>query len=144
SVEAVSSHQAAGRPEISSSASPGQERTQAQPIRASPEPLLKIPPLPTRFDLDGEMREAFLADASDLFERIEASVVRLSIQDNPRGAIDELGRCLHTLKGAAGSVGLNQLTTLIHEVEERLGQTGGDISPGLNDVLHQVVGYLDE
>jgi chemotaxis protein histidine kinase CheA len=90
------------------------------------------------------MREAFLADASDLFERIESIVVGLSREEDPRAAIPELARCLHTLKGAAGSVGLHELATLVHAVEERLGQAGLKVSPGLNDLLHQVVGYLDE
>src|SRR5262249_30086944 len=105
---------------------------------------LEIPPLPARIHLDQEMREAFLADASDLFERIERIVVGLNSQDEPRAAIHELGRCLHTLKGAAGSVGLKELATLVHELEERLGQADNPVSQGLNDLLHQVVAYLDE
>ena len=83
---------------------------------------IEIPPLPARIDLDDEMREAFLADASELFERIERIVVGLNSRDDPREAIHELGRCLHTLKGAAGSVGLNELASLIHELEGRLAQ----------------------
>ncbi len=89
------------------------------------------------------MREAFLADATDLFERIENLVVGLDSQ-RPREAIHELARCFHTLKGAAGSVGLSELATLVHELEERLGQASGRRLAGLNDLLHQVVGYLDE
>ena len=89
------------------------------------------------------MREAFLADATELFERIERIVVGLGSLDDHREAIHELGRCFHTLKGAAGSVGLNELATLVHELEERLGQACGGVSPGLNDLLHQVVDYLD-
>ena len=90
------------------------------------------------------MREAFLADATELFERIERTVVGLGGLDDHRGAINELARCFHTLKGAAGSVGLSELATLVHELEERLGQACGRVSQGLNDLLHQVVGYLDE
>jgi hypothetical protein len=40
-------------------------------------------------------------------------------------------------------VGLNDLATLVHEVEERLGQACGVVSPGLRDLLHQVVDYLE-
>src|SRR5579883_384134 len=105
---------------------------------------LEIPPLPARIDLDEEMREAFLADASDLFERIERIVLGLPSQDDARQAIQELGRCFHTLKGAAGSVGLKELAALVHELEERLGQADKTVSQSLNEVLHQVVGYLDE
>jgi chemotaxis protein histidine kinase CheA/CheY-like chemotaxis protein len=110
----------------------------------APEPGLEIPPLPARLDLDNEMREAFLADAIDLFERIESIVVGLGSSADQKGAIHELARCFHTLKGAAGSVGLIKLSTLVHELEERLGQSNGSVSPELNHLLHQVVDYLDE
>ena len=33
-----------------------------------------------------------------------------------------LRRCFHTLKGAAGSVGLNELAMLVHELEDQLGR----------------------
>jgi chemotaxis protein histidine kinase CheA/CheY-like chemotaxis protein len=105
---------------------------------------LEIPPLPSRIDLDDEMREAFLADAIDLFERIERIVVGLGTQDDPREGIHELCRCFHTLKGAAGSVGLKELAALVHEVEERLGHAGTGVSEGLNNLLHRVVGYLED
>src|SRR5262249_32477106 len=104
---------------------------------------LEIPLLPTRLDLDDEMREAFLADSVDLFERIEGIVVGLAGADDQRAAIHELCRCFHTLKGAAGSVGLHDLATLVHEVEERLGQASAGVSEGLNNLLHRVVGYFE-
>ena len=89
------------------------------------------------------MREAFLADTIDLFERIESILTGLGSLDNHGDAIQELCRCFHTLKGAAGSVGLNELSMLVHELEERLGETS-DISPELNDLLHEVVDYLEK
>jgi len=124
---------------ITGSDDPGQDR-----ISAAREPDPQIPPLPTHFDLDDEMREAFLVDATELFERIENQVVGLKRESDHRGAIDELARCFHTLKGAAGSVGLSEVAALIHALEERLEQASGRVSDGLNDLLHQVVGYLDE
>ena len=99
--------------------------------------------MPAQIDLDDEMREAFLADASELFERIERIVVGLDSQDDPREAIHELSRCLHTLKGAAGSVGLKELASLVHELEGRLAQASDGVSPDVNDLLHGFVGYLD-
>src|SRR5262249_46503693 len=102
------------------------------------------PPLPDRIDLDDEMREAFLADATELFERIEAIVIGLASQGDSHGGIHELCRCLHTLKGAAGSVGLKELAAVVHELEERLGQAGVGVSLDLDDLLHRFVGYFDE
>jgi chemotaxis protein histidine kinase CheA len=118
-------------------------RPEVEPASAS-EPGLEIPPLPTHLALDDEMREAFLADATDLFERIERIVVGLDSPGGQHEAIRELSRCFHTLKGSAGSVGLTELAKLVHELEERLGHAGGSVSPRLKDVLHEVVDYLDK
>jgi chemotaxis protein histidine kinase CheA len=109
-----------------------------------PRPEIEIPPLPARFDLDRELREAFVADATELLERMGNLVVGLRRHDDASGAIHELARCFHTLKGAAGSVGLEALATLVHQVEEQLVAASGRVSEGLNDLLHQVVGHLDE
>ncbi len=106
-------------------------------------PAFKIPPLPRTIDLDEEIREAFLADASDLMERIEPLVLGLGHAADPGQSLGELGRCFHTLKGAAGSVGLADLATLVHVLEEHLEMASGPAPAGLIDVLHQTLGYLD-
>ncbi len=144
SAQADRSPRDAASPETSISATPRDEQSPVQVIATSPAPDLEIPPLPVIFDLDGEMRQAFLADAIDLFERIERIVVGLGSLRDHRDAIHELSRCFHTLKGAAASVGLTELAALVHGLEERLGQARGGVSQGLNDLLHQVVNYLDE
>jgi chemotaxis protein histidine kinase CheA/CheY-like chemotaxis protein len=138
-------------PETAIRPTPLPDRTPADLVPDSLQRDPQVPPLPTSLDLDDEMREAFLADATELFERIENLVLGLRRHSDPRGAIDELARCLHTLKGAAGSVGLSELATLVHALEERLeqeapaeGQGPGQVSQGLNDLLHQFVNYLDE
>jgi chemotaxis protein histidine kinase CheA/CheY-like chemotaxis protein len=125
------------------SATQKDERNPAGSIELPEEPGLDIPPLPARFDLDDDMKDAFLADAIDLFERIEGIIVGLGSLNEHRDAIRELGRCFHTLKGAAGSVGLNETAALVHELEERLGRSRGWVSPALSDRLHQAVDYLD-
>ena len=114
---------ASATPEPSISTSLGDEQSPAGRIKTTEPPRLEIPALPTRCDLDDEMREAFLADAIDLFERIERIVVGLGSQADKCDELEELSRCFHTLKGAAGSVGLTELATFVHELEERLGQT---------------------
>ncbi|MFO0888390.1 MAG: Hpt domain-containing protein [Isosphaeraceae bacterium] len=98
---------------------------------------LAIPALPQRIELDDELREAFLADAMELSERIADLVLTLS-----RGAdLGELRRGLHTLKGAAGCVGLVDLALLVHAVEERLD--GSPVAPEVEESLHGMLGYLD-
>jgi chemotaxis protein histidine kinase CheA len=97
--------------------------------------------------MDPELREAFLAEAADLFERIESLVLGLG-QGKPDGeALHELGRCFHTLKGASGSVGLVELSTLVHGLENGLEETGGgaaaELVNGLHDGLRQIERILD-
>ncbi len=106
-------------------------------------PTFKIPPLPQTIDLDEEIREAFLADTTDLIERIEPLVLGLAHADDPAQSVRELGRCFHTLKGAAGSVGLTDLATLVHALEEHLEVSSGPASASLIDALHETLGYLD-
>src|SRR5271157_1685813 len=104
---------------------------------------IPIPELPRRIDLDDEIRDAFLADCTDLFERIEPLVLGLSRAADPRDSLRELGRCFHTLKGAAGSVGFPELATLVHTLEESLTEAPLPVSDSLIDDLHRTLGYLD-
>jgi chemotaxis protein histidine kinase CheA len=106
-------------------------------------PGLRIPALPRRLDLGDEIREAFLADASDLFDRIQPLVLGLGSAVDPAESFRELARCLHTLKGAAGSVGLADLVDFVHALEEHLESTIGPAAPELIDVLLQTLGYLE-
>ncbi len=80
--------------------------------------------------IDPELREVFLADAADLFERIEELVLNLR-EGNQADRLNELGRCYHTLKGAAGSVGLVGLATAIHALENDLERASGQVSQAL-------------
>jgi chemotaxis protein histidine kinase CheA/CheY-like chemotaxis protein len=131
-----------GQPKAPIHDPPPEERSFADGIAASQEFSLKMPSLPARFDLDDEMREAFLADACDLFERIERIVIGLGSPSDHPDSIRELRGCFHTLKGAAGCVGLNELASLVHDLEERLGHASV-VPPALKELLYQAVSYLE-
>ena len=60
-----------------------------------------------------------------------------------RAALNELGRCFHTLKGAAGSVGLIELASQVHYLEQGLEDAAGQVTPELLDQLHQVLGQME-
>jgi len=98
-------------------------------------------PVPPR--LDPELRDVFLAEGDELFERIEALVLRLSGGSRSADVLHELGRCFHTLKGAAGSVGLVAVSELIHAVEGELEEAAGDVTDPLIGVLHQALNDLE-
>ena len=94
----------------------------SHPPAAAPKPAPKkvvVPPVPSQVELDPEFREVFLADATDLFERIEAQVLDLGQPGPQAERLRELGRTLHTFKGAAGAVGLTEVGDLVHAVEDR-------------------------
>src|SRR5262249_48872109 len=95
-----------------------------------------FPAPPPCVDLDPELREAFLAEATDLFERIQTLVLSLDQQADPAETLHELGRCYHTLKGAAGSVGLLELASLVHSLEESLDGPPAIVTPGMVALFH--------
>jgi chemotaxis protein histidine kinase CheA/CheY-like chemotaxis protein len=100
-------------------------------------------PRPAELEIDPDCREAFLSEAVDLFERIESLVLNLSRGPNQAPTLTELGRCLHTLKGAAGSVGLIELASRVHFLEEQLEEADGLVTPELLDQLHQSLSHLE-
>ena len=97
--------------------------------------------------IDPALRDVFLAEAADLFERVEAIVNSLVEGPDQAPGLHEMGRCLHTLKGAAGSVGLAELAALIHGNEEQLqaasGVVTGDLIDRLHVLLHELEGAFD-
>ncbi len=93
-----------------------------------------------------EIREAFLADSADIIDRVEPLMAALGEGIEFAENLAELKRCLHTLKGAAGSVGLVDLGEIVHAVEDRLD---GEAIPygsrrAVVDLLRGVLEYFEE
>lgn len=90
----------------------------------------ELPKAPTEWTVppelknSAELREAFLDDA----QRCLADMEAIALEAGDRGNHAELSRAfcrqLHTIKGAAASVGLNPLASYAHEVEELLQNSG--------------------
>lgn len=110
---------------------------------AAAERTFEVPPPPTKVTIDPEMRDVFLAEGTDLFDRIESLVLSLNRSEQAPETLKEIGRCFHTLKGAAGSVGLLQVSALIHAIEEKMEATTVEAADTLVDALHRVLHYLD-
>jgi chemotaxis protein histidine kinase CheA/ActR/RegA family two-component response regulator len=87
-------------------------------------------------ELDPEIRDAFAADLSDLVGKIQGLVLGLG-GDDDTGRLHELGRCYHTLKGAAGSVGLDGLASEVHALEDQLERVRGRASAELIRVMER-------
>jgi chemosensory pili system protein ChpA (sensor histidine kinase/response regulator) len=72
--------------------------------------------------LDDELLAVFREEAEDIFRVIDASLNQLEEDTGNREALQEIRRAAHTLKGAAGAVGLRPVTHLAHRMEDLLDQ----------------------
>lgn len=71
-------------------------------------------------EIDDEIREAFLDDAGRCLSSMEEALLAFEAQPKNRSPLQQICRELHTLKGAAGSVGLVELADFLHEFEDSL------------------------
>jgi CheY-like chemotaxis protein/signal transduction histidine kinase len=89
-------------------------------------------PLPVeRFEIDGEIFEVFREEADSLLENVRVNLGLLCEHPGDRNALWEIKKSAHTLKGAAGIVGLRQLSRLAHAFEDllaRLSERNPDFS----------------
>jgi two-component system chemotaxis sensor kinase CheA len=92
---------------------------------------------------DERAHREFIAEASELVERLQAGTVRIG-DERRRGrhspaVVNEVFRLAHSLKGLAGMFGLDAISRLAHRMEAlldglRLGRI--DLDDGLVDDLH--------
>jgi CheY-like chemotaxis protein/HPt (histidine-containing phosphotransfer) domain-containing protein len=87
------------------------------------------------FDIDSEMLEVFRDEAAGLLENIRTNLETLSHRPDDSHALWEIKRNAHTLKGAAGIVGLNKLSTLAHRVEDLLGRISESDDTSKTDIF---------
>jgi chemosensory pili system protein ChpA (sensor histidine kinase/response regulator) len=98
------------------------------------------------FEADSEILEIFGEEADSLLESIRLSLETLSDQPNNRSALWEIKKNAHTLKGAAGIVGLKKLSHLAHRVEdllERLTETTADLGAEIVGLLFNAADCLE-
>jgi len=71
-------------------------------------------------DIDPELLEAFVLDAEEALEASERMLLQLERQPDDRSLLQALFRRFHTLKGAAGAVGLDHIAEQVHQGESLL------------------------
>jgi chemotaxis protein histidine kinase CheA len=76
-----------------------------------------------------ELRAFFLEEAAEHVEALTASVRRLRDEPTDRVAMAEVLRKLHTLKGSAGSVMLDEISARTHALEDRVVAISGRVEP---------------
>ncbi|MDV6028589.1 MAG: response regulator [Phycisphaera sp. RhM] len=91
-------------------------------------------PAVDEIDIDDELREAFMDDATRGLESMEQALLDLESGPGDDGPVKTISRELHTIKGASASIGMSNLADYIHEVEELIRQTqdaGQAVTPEL-------------
>lgn len=67
--------------------------------------------------LDPELAEAFLSEAKEHLNELEPALIELEKDYSNKEIIHQIFRCVHSLKGSSGFLGLNGLTKLSHTME---------------------------
>ncbi|MCA9138373.1 MAG: response regulator [Planctomycetales bacterium] len=86
-------------------------------------------------DIDEELQEAFMDDATRGLESMEQALLDLESNPGDEGPVTTIGRELHTIKGASASIGMANLAAYIHEVEELIRQTQDARQPVTPELL---------
>ena len=102
---------------------------------STPEPL---PPGSVPSNVDEDIFALFLSEQKSTLEEIESQVLALEQGVDPE-AMAALRRVVHTLKGEAGVLGLNEISRVCHAVEDFLEAAG---QPVPTDPLFAVKDWL--
>ncbi len=92
-------------------------------------------------DLDMDLLEIFLDEASELLEELDNAIHGWQGEPDNRDFCDELKRVLHTFKGGARMAGIMQLGDLAHDLETQLETHTGAASP---ELLQEILDYQDK
>ncbi len=93
-------------------------------------------------DMDPSLLQDFLTESSELVDRLDADLVKLEAAEGgeQKELLNGCFRALHTIKGAAGFLGLDNVTQFAHIAEDalnRLRKGEIDVSPHVMDLLLQ-------
>ncbi len=96
-----------------------------------------------RPQVDGDMIEPFLEEATQRNEALSQKLLRLESSPGDVELVRDVFRDLHTIKGSSGFVGLRRMNRLAHAAEDLVGQLR-DGSRGVNrPVIDALLGALD-
>src|SRR5882762_7955990 len=96
-------------------------------------------------ELEDEFRPLFVEEAKGHLERIASGLLALESAPDDSAAIDAVFREAHTMKGAAGMVGMMRVSRLAHRLEDLLVELRAGTrrsTPELTDAMLRVVDVL--
>ena len=110
-----------------------------KPAAKAAAPSIPDPPAPEQPEMEAEIVEAYMDDATGCLASMENCLLTMESDPSNTDTMRQFCRELHTLKGASGSVGLNNLAGYLHQLEDYVEAThkaGGtlDIDPVLQGV----------
>jgi len=85
-----------------------------------------------------EIVESFVVEATEIYDGLEGDLLQLEQTPDDAELVDEIFRDVHTVKGTAGFLSLDQLSTLAHRFEEvldALREGEVDFEPAMTDVM---------
>lgn len=96
------------------------------PARPKPETesamTVAAAPVVAEDEVDPEIREIFVAEASEVMEQMTANLAALKVNPGDQAALREARRGYHTLKGSGRMVGAKELGQFAWEIEKLLNQ----------------------
>ena len=97
--------------------------------------------------IEPELQEIFCEEAADHLRVIYDGLARLQTDGNDRAALGDVRRATHTLKGAAGAVGVQSATRLSHRMEDLLDdlvESGRALTPQTTSLFLSTADRLQE
>ena len=72
--------------------------------------------------VDPNLVQDFLTESGELVEQLDADLVRLESEADPKALLDQIFRALHTIKGAASFLNMPEVTSFAHAAEDALNR----------------------
>ena len=91
---------------------------------------------PLQEEIPSELLEAFQLEAEDHLHNISLSLAGLQKEPENKELLQNVRRSAHTLKGAAGIVGLSTVAKLSHRMEDLLDKLYDDSIPLNSDIIN--------
>ena len=95
--------------------------------------------------MNEEMKEIlndFLAESSEMLEALDQHFVKLETEPSNAELLNEIFRCMHSMKGSAGFLGFTHLVEVAHQAESllnKLRQGEMAVSPFIIDIILEAV-----
>ncbi len=95
--------------------------------------------------MNDEMQEIlsdFLAESSEMLEALDQHFVKLESEPTNADLLNEIFRCMHSMKGSAGFLGFTHLVEVAHQGESllnKLRQGEMSVSPFIIDIILEAV-----